>query len=83
LKLNLNNERFLITEPSLNSWISNLRLSYRKGSFSSKIIEKIEKINGWAWNVGEMRWEKNLRETFQYLEKNNGEFPKASSKLGK
>ena len=30
-----------------------------------------------------MRWEKNLRETFQYLEKNNGEFPKASSKLGK
>ena len=83
MKLNLNNERFLITEPSLNSWISNLRRSYRKGSLSPKIIEKIEKINGWEWNVGEMRWEKNLRETFQYLEKNNGEFPKARSKLGK
>lgn len=50
---------------SLGQWVSDLRKKYSRNQLPSDRIETLEKLNGWAWSVFDVRWE----EKFQKLKK--------------
>jgi superfamily II DNA or RNA helicase len=54
----------------LGKWVSKTRSRYKNRTLPGGIIEKLESIPAWRWEILEARWEDRLEELRQFAEQN-------------
>jgi len=79
-----NGEIPLKSEPIIGSWLNTQKVMNKKGKLDPEKVAKLDLLGNWLITREDKdseRWEEKYKLTKKYVEKHNGEFPKADEPI--
>lgn len=67
-------------ERRLGSWVSQVRLRYRKGDLPQEFADRLSRLPGWVWSVQEANWEDKFGRLRNYVDRfGSADLPKGTT----
>jgi superfamily II DNA or RNA helicase len=63
------------SDGDVGSWVANQRVAYRRDRLDSDRVERLKKLDGWAWHVDDAKWGKMYGQVADFI-KHNGRLPR-------
>lgn len=54
-------------EYFLGSWVTNQRVNYKIGRLHPNKVNRLERVNGWVWDINEFQWRRKYDELLKYV----------------
>jgi superfamily II DNA or RNA helicase len=58
------------SDGDVGQWVANQRVAYRRGRLDSDRVERLEKLDGWAWHTDDAKWEKTYNQVAEFIKHN-------------
>jgi superfamily II DNA or RNA helicase len=59
------------SDGGVGQWVANQRVAYGRGGLDSDRVERLEKLDDWAWHADDAKWGKMYNQVAQFIKHNN------------